>query len=193
MPRTELPSHDDFVEHVLDAVRAVGTTFEKPTDDWDPIAHFIQPYGDGYRAGIGQIPPMVTPRDQQMVLDTLVNTIKRERVAMMSMIVSTWITHHPIESREQGEKLMRSQTYEEAREIIPDLVPPRDNPDSDEAVCVMVFSKELATVATAEIIRTDHSTPHLADWDRKDMTDLNEGVVAGMWAKPLYEAVRSVA
>jgi hypothetical protein len=189
---TELPVYDDFVEHVLDAARRVGMTFTKPDDDWQMVAHFVQPFGDGYRAGVAQLPPIASPRQQDGVLKALVKLIAKERVVMMSLIQSAWVTRHEMATPEDAAKLLKAETYEEARKTLPNLVPPTESSEREEVLSVIAFSPTQATVAVADIVRTTHSAPHLAEWNREDFDELDASI-GGRWAHKLFAAVRANA
>lgn len=157
-------TYREFADWAKDSVRKISASFDKPDDDWDPVA--LVEGGDGQAIIVALV---MDKRDYPAAVSVIVEKTKARKVAL---VTSAWGLEFA--NREEGE----------AWNADPEALPPSQHPDGFEQVVVSVFDAERVEAWSAKILRDGEQPPGLAEWD------WGGAEVDGPMVGPIREALR---
>ncbi len=156
-------NYREFVDFAKDSVWNIATTFEKPDDDWEPVALLEDENGQTIIAAL-----MMDKADYPAAVSIMAKQTKATKVAL---VTSAWGL------------MFDSKEAAEAWNDDPDALMPSQHPDGFEQVVISVYDAERVEAWSAKILRDDEQPPTLAEWEWGSEPD-------GRMVGPIREAMR---
>jgi hypothetical protein len=174
-------TYREFVEHTKQSARMVRRTFTDPADDWMPIALVELPGG---HVAVSPLPTELL--DSDVGKDAMVNALcavaRQFKAHKLALVLSTWVSKVP-NTPEARALADRGQ--------FPGGMRPRDDPDREEALYVVVYDGERTELHHAPILRSRRRPPKLGEWAEPFVPGVDGADVGGRFGDGrITEALR---
>ena len=156
-------STEVFGETVRQMVKGVGSTFEKPDDDWICMLFFEDKNGD---PGMTPLPPQMFENDQtkDLLVALIAHMLRHMNVKRYALLLNGWMLKTSIprdveESAAQAEEQLLALHAEWSGHY-------DKHPESVEVLSLVVADSEQSQMWLAEIKRTEDAPPTLDTWQK---------------------------